>query len=255
MIQQNKEQLVVDFYEKTAQNYDQWHLQESEHNVALRIISALITELGINSVFDTACGTGRGLISLAKKHDNLYLRGNDITMALLKQALANGVPQYSVDNSSGYALPYKDEAFDFAIECGSLHHVAQPDKMIAEMLRISRVGIAISDSNMYTAGFTRGLLQNSLIGSLVRLALMDSGLLVYLKKLIKGHEYSVSTEDGVFYLYSIFQSLRYLQEKCHRIFVIPLDGSPYKDSIPLLGASHCLIIAVKNDLGLNKFLS
>ena len=54
------EQLLVDYNRRTAESYDTWHSEGSEHNMALLFISGLIGEVGAQSVLDTACGTGRG---------------------------------------------------------------------------------------------------------------------------------------------------------------------------------------------------
>ena len=39
---------------------------------------------------------------------------------------------------SGYELPFEDEAFDAVFECGVLHHVAEPGRVVGEMVRVAK---------------------------------------------------------------------------------------------------------------------
>ena len=184
------------------------------HCVPLRVRASGVythseTAIGVTSILDTACGTGRGWLYLKGKHPDLKVRGNDISMALIRKAVLNGVPANCLEISSSFSLPYKDNAFDFAIETGSLHHVAEPRIFVAEMLRVARMGIAISDSNMYVSGVgASGLFGNSIIGSLIKLLLCRSGLWDFLKRLFRGRRYSISTGDGVSTPIACFKRLK-----------------------------------------------
>jgi hypothetical protein len=179
------------------------------------------------------------------------MRTNDLSMALIGKAIENGVTKENVEIASAYALPYAGGAFDFVIELGALHHMAHPELAVAEMLRVARVGIAIHDSNMYVTGIgRRTLLRNNLIGALIKYCLVESGLLSRVKRFAYRREYSVTEGDGVFYTtYSVFQTAKQLRANCARVFVIPTIGAQHRDSVPLLGASHCLLIALKADVG------
>jgi ubiquinone/menaquinone biosynthesis C-methylase UbiE len=150
--------------------------------------------LGAQSVLDTACGTGRGWLYPARKHPTLPMRGNDLALPLLQQAIQHGVPPSCFEIANSEALPYRDRTFDFVVELGALHHARIPETALSEMVRVARMGVALSDSNMYMTDFGKyTLLSNSLIGAAIKLVAIRSGQLRLLKKTVYRREYS-STE-------------------------------------------------------------
>ena len=98
------------------------------------------------------------------------------------------------------ALPYENAAFDVAVETAVLHHVAEPDRVIAEMLRVSRQAIFISDSNCYALG--------GLGARLAKLGLARAGALERVNRLRRGgHDWYYTAGDGVGWSYSVYDSL------------------------------------------------
>jgi hypothetical protein len=116
------------------------------------------------------------------------------------------------------------------------------------MLRVSKLGVAISDSNMYVNGTSLGFLPKGLFGSTVKMLLCKTGIWKKLKTLCTGKEWSYSDGDGVFWTYSVYESLSLLKEHCAQVFTIPLKGQRLMHELPLLGASHVLVIGMKNSL-------
>ncbi len=59
-------------------------------------------------------------------------------MALIKEAERKGIPRGRIVQGSGYSLPFKDDSVDAVLECGVLHHVADPFRVVEEMTRVAR---------------------------------------------------------------------------------------------------------------------
>lgn len=236
---------LLDYYARTADQYDGMHGAEPEHALALELISGLAGPLGFRTVLDVGTGTGRGFRVLSSVH-GLQVVGIDLSLDLLKRGVVEGaLDATKVCVGDATRLPFPDKAFDLVVETGILHHVPDPSAVISEMLRTSRIGIAISDNNMYVAGDSLKLLPKNIVGAALKMALCKSGLWRKLKKLVRGHEWSYSEGDGVFWTYSIYDSIVQIQRSCRRVWAVPLAGGPRMNEIPLLDASHVLLVAVK----------
>jgi SAM-dependent methyltransferase len=81
--------------------------------------------------------TGHGVLALAASHRGAKVSAIDFAEAMLEQARRN-VPTADCRLADAQALPYADNTFD-AVVCGyGIMHVPQPDKALAEMLRVLR---------------------------------------------------------------------------------------------------------------------
>jgi hypothetical protein len=114
------------------------------------------------------------------------------------------------------------------------------------MLRVAKWGIAVSDNNMYVDGTSRGIFPKGLFGSAVKMWMCRCGLWKRLKVLRTGKEWSYSEGDGVFWTYSVYDTLPFLQKHCEQVFTIPLKGGSCMHALPVLGASHVLVVGIKN---------
>ncbi|MGB6431554.1 MAG: methyltransferase domain-containing protein [Candidatus Acidiferrales bacterium] len=91
---------------------------------------------------DVACGPGTFTLPLAARTRKTW--GLDFTAAMLEQARAGakraGRRNTAFLHGSVYALPFRDAALD-AVICGyCFHHFQQPDRALAEMLRVTKPG-------------------------------------------------------------------------------------------------------------------
>jgi ubiquinone/menaquinone biosynthesis C-methylase UbiE len=238
--------LLEDYYKRTAHQYDHMHHLAEEHYTALRIIAGFISSLRVQSVLDLGTGTGRGVQFLSGLLPHLKMFGADLSQDLLREGIRKrSLRTRSVCVADARKLPFQDNVFDFSIETAVLHHVPDPLAVVSEMLRVSRIGIAISDSNMYVDGTSRGFLPKGIIGSTVKMLLCKTGIWKSLKLLLTGKEWSYSEGDGIFWTYSVYDSLAYAKTHCSQVITVPLKGGRLKDTIPLLDASHVLVIGVK----------
>ncbi len=227
------------YYGATADRYDDWHTAgEDEHRVALRHAAAYLQRMSARSVLDTGCGTGRAMRFLADSVPGLQVHGNDPSAELLEVAHArHGIPRAALTCSTSDALPFGDGAFDAVIETGVLHHVPRPDAIVAEMLRVARLAVFISDSNMYGHG--------SLLSRLVKLGLRRLGLLTSVNRLRRGgHSWYYSERDGIAWSYSVFDSRAALRAACDSVLVLP-TAPDTAAAMPLLESSHCLLCGFK----------
>ena len=132
------EAIQAAYYVKTASAYDELHTsqQNDEHYAALRIMCALGESLGIETYLDVGAGTGRGVCFFQERGKRVH--GVEPVTALIEQAHRKGVPAGVIVRGSGYRLPFDDNSFDAVYECGVLHHVADPDLVVREMMRVAK---------------------------------------------------------------------------------------------------------------------
>lgn len=235
--------LQRDYYHQTAEDYDAMHPRD-EHLAALQHAARFLRAIGAKSVLDTGCGTGLGIRTLQTALPDIRMYGNDPSQPLLDIAASRfGIDPARLDCASSERLPYGDGEFDAVLETGMLHHVAAPDQVIAEMLRVARLGVFISDDNFYGSG--------RLLARVSKVVLARIGLLAYVHRLRRGgHEWLYSEGDGVAWSYSVFDSTPQLAAAGAQVLVLPT--SPPKSwaaqAAPLLFASHCLVVALKTTL-------
>ncbi len=224
------------FYEQTAQGYDRAHLgTEVEHEVALAFLGASLDVLGVASVLDVGAGTGRTLCFLKARHPGLTVVGVEPVEALRKVGHAKGLSESELRDGDGLNLAFPDGAFDLVCAFGVLHHVRRPDRVVAEMLRVGRKALFISDANNFGQG--------SLFARCLKQALRAVGLwgvANYLKT--RGKGYTVSDGDGLAYSYSVFDNYPLIERHCRQAHLLNTKGgriNPYRT------ASHVAVLGVK----------
>lgn len=134
-----------------ASGYAAWsEVYDAMDNALIRaeepLVAAVTADLVPGRALDVACGTGRHAAWLdAAGHTTT---GIDATEEMLAVARAR-VPGATFDTGDYAALPYPDDAFDFAICALALTHVADPAPAIAEMARVVRPGgqIVLTDAH------------------------------------------------------------------------------------------------------------
>ncbi len=231
------------YYRDTADRYDDWHTAvPDEHYVALRHIAAYLQWIGARTVLDTGCGTGRAMRYLREALPGVEVFGNDPSAALLRVASErHGVPAESLTCAPSDPLPYADGSFDAVIETGVLHHVARPDVVVSEMLRVARQAVFLSDDNIYGVG--------PLASRVAKLGLRRAGLLDAVNGLRRRHRggWYYSERDGIAWSYSVFDSRAALRDACASVVVVPTSpgAAPW---VPVLQSAHCLLCGFKAPL-------
>jgi ubiquinone/menaquinone biosynthesis C-methylase UbiE len=85
-------------------------------------------------------GTGAGALAFALAPLVREVVGLDPVPELLALARARSLPNTEFLQGDGTALPFGDGVFDLAGTHRTLHHVAQPERVVAELVRVTRPG-------------------------------------------------------------------------------------------------------------------
>lgn len=231
---------LIEYYQRTAGEYDAAHLVAGdEHFRALERLAQAARRLGLVTFLDVGCGTGRVAEGLRTWLPGARVTGVDLSPALLARARLRLGAAAPLARGEGERLPFADRSFDAACEFGMLHHVPDPARVLAEMCRVARRAVFLSDDNRYGRG--------PLPLRLAKVALARAGLwplVVWLKT--AGRGYAFGDRDGVSYSFSVFDSRAQLERWPARVEVIPIPAAVGRPSRwPLLAAPHALLIAVR----------
>lgn len=194
------------YYADTAERYDAMHVAEGdEHYVALDWLSDLIRQHDIRSVLDIGSGTGRGILYLKQRHPIHYV-GIEPVAALRDQGHAKGLSVDELIDGNALKLAFPDDAFDLVCAFGVLHHIKDHRRAVAEMCRVARTGVFLSDSNNFGQGSPHKRRLKRTVAALGLWRLADLAM-------TRGKGYHYSPGDGVFYSYSLFDDLPVLRGK------------------------------------------
>lgn len=234
---QKEADLVRAHYNATIAEYDTLHAgdQNPEHMIAMeKSWPYVIGQRDITSVLDVGCGTGRLLNWLAAKDPSLTLHGIDPSEAMCAAAAEN-VPKAQVQVADGAALPFADGSVDLVIATGILHHIGDTHAVIAELFRVARHGVIVSDHNEFAMGSPRS--------RRIRLALHALGLqerFNYIRQGFKRQRYSV--EDGWYYPYSVLSDYGAFAARSADVVVFPtrVRGAPATDAFVTRQSHVCM---------------
>ena len=223
-----------DYYADTAQAYEGMHDAE-EHKFCLSFLLGCTDYFGWQSILDVGTGTGRNLNRMAERRPNLILKGVEPADGLREQGYRSGIPQEMLVAGDGTALQFADGEFDVVCSFGVLHHIKQPEMAVAEMLRVAKKAVFISDSNNFGQGSfgKRAFKQAAHALGLWRAVNLIS---------TRGKGYMISEGDGLFYSYSVFNNYKQIKSQCKSIHIFnPVNGgfNPYRT------ATHVGLLGVK----------
>jgi ubiquinone/menaquinone biosynthesis C-methylase UbiE len=193
------------YYSRTGADYDAVHVDPlDEHANALGWLSALMAQRNYTSLLDVGSGTGRVLRYL-KQHQPagnalLLLRGLEPVEALRAVGQRHGLTPAELVAGDALSIAHPDNAFDIVTAFGVLHHIQDHRRAVAEMCRVAKYGVFISDANNFGQG--------SLPSRIVKQALNAFGLWRLADLARTGFKgYHTSEGDGVFYSYSLLNDL------------------------------------------------
>jgi ubiquinone/menaquinone biosynthesis C-methylase UbiE len=224
------------YYAETAAKYDAMQISDQdEHQFALAVLSAMIEYHGIKSVLDVGSGTGRALRYLKSRHPSVRFVGIEPVEALRKVGHAAGLSSDDLRDGDVNALQAADGEFDLVCEFAVLHHVPKPSQAVAEMLRVARKAIFISDANNFGQG---GIVARCLKQAIKALGLWRA--FDWLRTGGKG--YHVSAGDGLFYSYTVFNNYQQIRKACGTVHHFnTVDAGPSLAR----SAPHVAILGIK----------
>lgn len=224
------------YYAETAAKYDAMQISErDEHQFALAILSAMIEYHDIKSVLDVGSGTGRALRYLKARHPGVRFVGIEPVEALRKVGHEAGLRPEELKEGDVNALAVSDGEFDLVCEFAVLHHVPKPELAVAEMLRVSRKAIFISDANNFGQGGPAARLLKQAINAMGLWRAFD-----WLRT--AGRGYHVSAGDGLFYSYSAYNNYGQLRAACRTVH----QFNTVDAGISLVGsAPHVVLFGIK----------
>ena len=224
------------YYAETAEQYDSIHGNNNvEHNFALQFMISACRYLGIRSILDVGSGTGRALLEVKAAIQGISVAGIEPSCELRKVGYSKGLEESELADGDAMDLNFPDSSFDLVCEFGALHHIPVPSKAVAEMLRVARKAIFISDSNNFGQG--------RWLSRLAKQAINAAGLwpLSYWIR-TKGKGYTISENDGLAYSYSVFNDFPQIEQNCASVHMFnPLPAGPnlYRT------ASHVALLGLK----------
>lgn len=225
------------YYQATAASYHESHVGElGEHELALDLLVMLAQRQAVTGSFlDVGAGTGRAMKTLASAFPLALVKGIEPVAELRQQAeIQNGIGSDALREGDALQLPFADDSFDWVVETGVLHHIRDWPQAVAEMARVARYGVLISDTNNIGQGSPRTRTLKKLIK---KLGLWN--LFVWLQTSGKMSKYSEG--DGVYYSFCAFDALPLLRSKFSKVQVMNTQGSGSADL--LSSVSHVAIVA------------
>lgn len=224
------------YYAQTADRYDQMHVADKDEQAfALSMLVGLLDFLEINSVLDIGAGTGRVNMFLKQHRPGMRVLGVEPVQALREIGHRHGVPESELVDGDATALSFKNGEFDLVCEFAVLHHIRQPERVVAEMLRVARKAIFISDGNNFGQGSPLTRIIKQCIHAVGLWKVAD-----YLKTGGKG--YTISDGDGLAYSYSVFDNYRQVRQACKTVHVMNLSDAGVN---PYRTASQATILGIK----------
>ncbi|HCQ29735.1 MAG TPA: hypothetical protein DIU39_05575 [Flavobacteriales bacterium] len=136
---EQKKQAVKSFYENTHTYLGQ------DYNIRIRseIVTAFLADYDtFDSVLDMPCGNGMISLQNASKFNALTLV--DFSKNMIKETKANA-QKLMVENiqticSDIFQTNFSDNAFDLVISLGIFAHIENPQRLIDELIRITKPG-------------------------------------------------------------------------------------------------------------------
>lgn len=120
---------------------------------ALEFLAHLSVQPGIR-MLDVA--TGAGQIAIPAARTGAQVIGIDIATNLIEQARARALAeslQIQFDEGDAEMLPYEDQSFDLVVSLIGAMFAPRPEKVAAELIRVSRPGGRIVMANWTPGGF------------------------------------------------------------------------------------------------------
>ena len=157
--------LAPGIFLSTQDGYDRWStIYDNEDNPLIameeRVLGALLGDLQRfrgRAVADVGCGTGRRSLPLAQAGAQVTALDFSSGMLAHAQRKAGELPLRFLNHDLNQPLPLPDAAFELVLNCLVLEHIAEVDRLFAELARVCRRDGELWISVMHPAMVLRGV--------------------------------------------------------------------------------------------------
>jgi len=230
----DEQKLQREYYDKTASEYENCHCTGEETLAPLYFLKAMVERYDVKSILEVGAGTGDALIFFQKELPKVQIVGIEPSEAMRKIGYQKGLSKDSLIDGIGENLHFENNQFDLVVEFRSLHHVRFPEAVIKEMMRVSRKGILISDTNNFAEGNKIEVLTKIFFKTLGLWKVVD-----FINTKGKGYRYSEG--DGVSYSYSVFNNYKLIKKQYKHIHLLNLFAD---NKTPILSSTGVVIFAI-----------
>ena len=143
-----------------ARQYAQWLEMDRHHDAALRqtrLLVKLVKPSYGDRVVDIGCGTGETLAHIDTLKPGLDLTGLDASTYMIDIASEKMGTRAEFHKGEAEALPFEDNAFNFALVNLTLEFVDDPIPVIAEAARVAKDRLYIGFFNRLSLGAVSNL--------------------------------------------------------------------------------------------------
>ncbi|HXQ92968.1 MAG TPA: class I SAM-dependent methyltransferase [Nitrososphaerales archaeon] len=119
---------IADVYDETRRALDE---------TTLKGINDMLGKYGCSSILEIGVGTGRIALPLIKSGYEVI--GMDISRRMMEKARAKGMP--SLFLAEGSKAPFREKSFDATLMAHVFHLLDNPQSVMREAARMSRVGV------------------------------------------------------------------------------------------------------------------
>ncbi len=222
-------------YSDTSQRMADLDSIEIEHHHGISLMAGMARQYGWETFLDVGAGSGRGITHLMKYLPDARVTGVEPVEALREEGYKGGIARDALIHGDALALDFPAGSFDVVYATGILHHIATPRPAIAEMIRVAGSAVMLSDINNFGCGSrSQRILSHSL---------RALGLWRAFQWIKNGGRFDKFSEgDGVFYSYSLFDEIAWLNASgytTHFLTTGPTRGNPFWDT------THIALLIIK----------
>lgn len=205
----------TEYYRDNAESYDQSGFEGIVF--ALFLLEGFLKRSGCKTVLDVGSGTGRALLEMSNSFPDLDVIGIEPNDRMRAVGHKKGIPQDRLIYGDAAKLQFANDSFDLVTEFGVLHHVPNPNIVVQEMVRVAKRGVFLCDSNNWGQG--------SLPVRVAKQLLRNLGVWDLATRLTtRGRWYKYSEGDGIYYSFSLYDTLSVIQKKFPKVYVMNSDA-------------------------------
>ena len=194
----NKKEQSRQTFDLQASKYDTTFYGKHARNIYPYLLNDIIRCYG-EEVLDLGCGTGALMKQVISEDSHRHLTGIDLSSQMIEKAKHQLKNKATLVVGDSENLPFFDQTFDIVYCNDSFHHYPNPQKAIAEIYRVLKIGGTLIIGDTYLPVIARQVMN-------------------YFIRFNK---------DGDVRIYSKKEMISFLEELFHEIKWIKVSNSAY----------------------------